>query len=153
MDKPPGAGYTWSMRVRWTGGQEATAYARNNTFTVGPPASFKATDPHPSAVEYLLGALGGDLTNGFQRNAEQRGVQLDALELALSGRLENPLVYLGVIGETGDPHLAEIGGTLYVSADAPPDVLQAVWQTTLERSPLANTLKRCITLSVELYVM
>ena len=149
-DQNAPAGYTWTARVRWVGDLESVVYARNHAFTVGQPASFKETDPHPSAIEYLLGALGGDLTNGFQICASQKGIQIDNMELRLSGRLNNALVYLGVIGEQGDPGFAEITGTLYASADADEAALQEIWQTTLARSPIANTLKHSIRISIEL---
>ena len=104
--------------MRWLGDAQSTVYVRNNAFTVGQPASFRDKDPHPSAVEYLLGALGADLTNGFQVHASRQGVQIDALEMSLSGSLENALVYAGVIGEVGEPAFREITGTLFVSADS-----------------------------------
>ncbi len=152
MTDSPGAGsgFTWSLRVRWNAAQVSTVYARNNAFIVGSPASFRDKDLHPSAIEYLLGALGADLTSGFQKNAQAEGITLDELEMALSGRLENPLVYVGVIGETGDPYVSEIDGTLYVSTDADEDLVRTVWQTTLERSPIANTLKRSAAIRIEL---
>jgi hypothetical protein len=59
-DLDAGGYHAWTARVRGTGGNQATAYARNQTFAVCGQASFKEVDPHPSAVEYLLGALGGD---------------------------------------------------------------------------------------------
>jgi hypothetical protein len=152
-EDPDGApAYAWTVRLRWTGA-ETTAYARNNAFTIGPPASFKPADPHPSAVEVLLGALGADLTHGFQSHAARAGIVVDALELALAGRLGNVLVYLGVIGEEGDPGFRHIGGTLYVSADADDAALWAVWQTTLERAPIYNTLKHAVTLDIKLQIM
>src|SRR4051812_30276407 len=145
--------YTWTLRLRWLGDLATTVYARNNAFTVGQPASFKATDPHPSAVEYLLGALGADLTNGFQIQASRAGITIDALECSLSGRLGNVLVFLGVIGEEGDPGFSQINGTLYVTADAEDAALQEIWQTTLTRSPIYNTLKPTVTVNVTLRVM
>ena len=148
-----GLDYTWTARVRWLGDAQSTVYARNNAFTVGQPASFKDKDPHPSAVEYLLGALGADLTNGFQLRASRRGVQLDAMELSLSGRLENTLVYAGVIGETGEPAFREITGTLFVSSDASEETLLDIWRITLQCSPTANTLKHAATISIELRVV
>jgi len=151
MDKSPAAGSSsaWSLRVRWNEGQSSTVYARNNAFTVGPPASFRDKDPYPSAIEYLLGALGADLVSGFQKNAASRGITIDALEMALTGRLENPLAYIGVIGETGEPYMSEVEGILYASINASEEVAQAAWQTTLERSPVANTLRRSATIRIE----
>jgi hypothetical protein len=147
------APYTWSVRVRGAGDQTASVYARNHAFRVGAPASFRPRDAHPSAVELLLGALGADLTNGFQAQAARAGITVDALELALSGHLGNALVYLGVVGETGSPAISHIRGTLYVSADADDALVQAAWRTTLARSPLYNTLNAAVALTVELQIL
>jgi hypothetical protein len=145
--------FTWTTRLRWLGDRATTVYARNNAFTVGPPASFTAGDPHPSAVEYLLGALGADLVNGFARHAARAGITVDALELSLAGGLGNALVYLGVNGEEGNPGVSRISGTLYVSAAAEDDALQQVWQTTLACAPIYNTIKPNVDLALELRVM
>jgi uncharacterized OsmC-like protein len=145
--------YTWTVRVQGAGDREAKVYARNHAFTVGQQASFDARDPHPSAVEYLLGALGGDLVSGFRAQAARQRVAVDAVELTLSGRLNNPLTHLGVVGETGHPGFEAITGTLYVSADAEAETLEAVWRAALERSPLFHTLTRCVTLSFTMQMM
>ena len=145
--------YTWTVRVERVGEQEAKVFSRNHVFVVGEQASFRETDPHPSALEYLLGALGGDLVRGFQIQAARQRVDVDALEVMLSGRLNNPLTHLGVVGETGHPGLESIQGTFYVSADADRSALEELWRTALERSPLFNTLRRSVELSLELRVM
>ena len=145
--------YTWTVRVERVGENEAKVYSRNHAFGIGEQASFRESDPQPSAVEYLLGALGGDLVRGFQVQAARQRVAVDALELMLSGRLNNPLAHLGVVGETGHPGLESIWGTLYVSTDADPAAVEEMWQAALDRSPLFNTLRRCVALSVELRVV
>jgi hypothetical protein len=145
--------YTWTSRVSWTGEGWATAYARNHAFTVGGQASFREADAHPDAVEYLLGALGGDLISGFASNATRRGVEVDAMEASIFGRLNNPLVFLGVVGESGHPGFETISCTLYVSADADEKILKEIWQTTLARSPLVNTLDRCVGLTLNLHAV
>lgn len=63
MSQAPGNpnNFRWSTRVRWLAGSTATVYARNNAFQIEQQASFKEADLHPSAVEYLLGAVGGEL--------------------------------------------------------------------------------------------
>jgi uncharacterized OsmC-like protein len=142
--------YAWTSRVSWTGEGGATAYARNHAFTVGGQASFREADAHPDAVEYLLGALAGDLISGFASHAARRGVEVDAMEASISGRLDNPLVFLGVVGESGHPGFQTISCTLYVSADADEKDLEEIWETTLARSPLANTLDRCVDLTLTL---
>jgi hypothetical protein len=136
--------------VSWVGEGLATAYTRNHAFTVGGQASFRETDAHPDAVEYLLGALGGDLISGFASYAARSGVEVDAMEASIFGRLNNPLTFLGVVGESGHPGFETISCTLYVSADADERLLEDIWQTTLARSPLVNTLDRCVGLTLNL---
>jgi hypothetical protein len=145
--------HTWTVRVERIGAKQAKAYTRNHAFVVGEQAGFEESDPHPSAVEYLLGALGGDLLRGFEAQAARRRVAVDALELRLSGRLNNPLTHLGVVGETGHPGLESIEGTLYASADAEEEVLAEMWKEVLSRSPLYDTLRRCAAVAIELRVM
>ena len=146
-------GHTWTSRVRWLCEDRATVYTRNHAFTVGGQASFRETDAHPDALEYLLGALGGDLISGFASHATRRGVEVDAMEASIFGRLNNPLVYLGVVGESGHPGFETISCTLYVSADTDEGLLKEVWQTTLARSPLVNTLDRCVDLTLNLHAV
>jgi hypothetical protein len=145
--------YAWTSRVSWTGEGWATAYTRNHAFTVSGQASFREADAHPDAVEYLLGALGGDLISGFASQATRRGVEVDAMEASIFGRLNNPLVLLGVVGESGHPGFETISCTLYVSADADEKILKEIWQTTLARSPLVNTLDRCVGLTLNLHAV
>ncbi len=154
MSQAPGNpnNFRWSTRVRWLAGSTATVYARNNAFQIEQQASFKEADPHPSAVEYLLGAVGGDIIAGFAGQAARAGVVLDALEVSVSGQLNNPLIYLGVIGETGHAGFETIDGKIYVSADTDEATLQQIWQTVQIRSPLLNTLRRCVTLNFELKI-
>jgi hypothetical protein len=147
------ADYAWTSRVSWMGESRATAYTRNHAFTVGGQASFREADAHPDAVEYLLGALGGDLISGFASHAARRGVEVDAMEASIFGRLNNPLVFLGVVGESGHPGFEEISCTLYVSADADKETLKEVWRTTLARSPLVSTLDRCVGLTLNLHTV
>lgn len=141
--------YSWVARVRFSGKNEATAYTGTHIFPIGKPASFTQT-AHPTAVDYLLGALGGDLVCGLQAIASRRGVTIDEMEARVSGRLNNPLVFLGVIGEQGHAGLEAITCTLYVSADVSEVVLQDLWHVALSRSPLVNTLQRCLDLSLSL---
>jgi hypothetical protein len=122
-------------------------------FTICGQASFKETDPHPSAIEYLLGILGGDLLSGFSVQAGRRSILIYALEATVAGRLNNPLVHLGVIGEQGHAGLEAISGTVYVSADAESLEIQQVWEETLLRSPLVQTLERAVTLSLAIQLV
>jgi len=144
--------HVWSLRVEGTENREAKVYSGKHAFSIGRPASFADDDDQPSAVEYLLGALGGDIVTGFRLQAGKQGVQVDGLELIVSGRLGNPLVSLGVIGAEGKPGFESISATLYVSAEADGPTLQRVWRSTLAISPIVTTLEGCVALALDLRV-
>ena len=140
----------WVVRARRTSPTQARVYARNHVFAVGAQASLRDRDEHPSAIEYLLGALAGDLLRGFEAQAERRGVLVEAGEVHLQARLNNVLFQLGVVGESGHAALESVSGTLYVSTDASETVLDELWSVTLERSPLYQTLARCAEMDIRL---
>lgn len=145
--------FFWNTRISWQERARSTVYARNNSFGVERQASFKEADAFPAAVEYFLGALGADLVAGFERQANQFQVSLEALEISLKGRLHNPLVFLGVVGEeAGYAGFDLIEGRVYVTAEAEEARLRQIWELVQLRSPLLNTLQRCegLTLRLEL---
>ncbi len=127
---------------------QARAYVRNHSFTVGQPASFDTTDQAPSALEFLMAALGGCLAVGFQWRASRRGIGVRNLEVSLRASCDNILVFLGV-EDGGNPGLKAIEGSLYVDADLEDDVLQALWEETVIRSPLAQSLLRGVPVQIE----
>jgi hypothetical protein len=104
----------------------------------------------PSALDYLMSALAADLLGGIGREASRAGVAVEDAELSLAARLDNPLVALGVEGETGTPALASVTGTLYVSANADAETLTSLWGRALAHAPVYSTLSRCASLRVEL---
>ena len=140
--------FSWTARVRWTEGMQARAYVRNHSFTVGQPASFDTTDAAPSALEFLMAALGGCLAVGFQWRASRRGAAVRNLEISLRASCDNILVFLGV-EDGGHPGLKAIEGNLYVDADLEDEALQALWEETVIRSPLAQSLLRGVTVRIE----
>lgn len=140
--------FSWSARIRWTEGMQAKVFIRNHSFNVGQPASFDTQDVAPSAVEYLLAAIGGCLTVGFQWRASRRGIAVRNLEVSLQAQADNILVFLG-LEEQGHPGMQKIDGRLYVDADGDDDVLQELWQETLTRSPLTQSLIRQVPVQVE----
>jgi uncharacterized OsmC-like protein len=133
--------YRWQCRVRWAGSLQTQVYCRNHTWNVGQPASFDVEDAAPSAVEYVLGALGSCLAMGFQIHASRQGIRIDELELSLGGQIDNIYVFLG-IEQAGHSGFHHITGTLYVRSDADAEVLQDLWQHTLAVSPVTQTLTR-----------
>src|SRR5690606_23069420 len=114
--------HVWQTRVRWAGGMLAKAGVRNHALAVGQPASFDTEDQAPSAIEYLLTALGGALVTGLQWRLSRRGIEVRHLEAVVKGRAEGILTFLGV-EQDGHPGLSTLSVTVYADADAEPQVL------------------------------
>jgi uncharacterized OsmC-like protein len=138
--------FLWTVRVRADTSRTLTVHARNHAFPAGEALSFRPANDHPSALELMLGAFAADLTATFRSLAAKNRLTLDALEFSATCQLNNPLIHVGVIGETGHPGVERIEATLYVSSDEDESELAALWAATLERSPLYNTLCRSVQL-------
>ncbi len=131
--------YVWRTRVGWNGGMLTKVFCRNHSWSAGQPASFDLKDDAPSAVEYLLGALGSCLAMGFQIRASRRNVEIEQVEISLNGKIDNIFVFLG--SETnGHSGFKAISGEAYVKSDAAPELLEQLWRETLAASPVLNTL-------------
>ena len=150
-DKAKARDYAWRARVRSTAPREATVYARNFSWQIGQPASFEESDAHPSAVEALLGALAADVMNGLATRCGQRGLAIDELESNVNGRLENVLAHVGL--EDGDPSIAKIELTVFVTSASAESDLRAEFDETLRRSPLFATLAKACTITPRLAVI
>lgn len=145
--------FVWTARVTAEARDRASVYARRHRFDVGKPLDFDAESESVSALEYVLGALGADVLNGLRAAARRRHLDLDGAEATVEGRLDNPLVHLGVVGEDGHPGIAEARVKVYASSPDPEEAVRAAWTDALERSPLVHTLRVCVDLSLELHVV
>lgn len=123
-----------------TGG--VTLYARKDKISIGRGWSFDIADPRLSGAETLLGALASDVIGLFARLAAERRLGVDEVEAKLTAELASPLALLGVVGATGEPWYEAIRLRAYVGGSADPQSLSEVWDETLRRAPLYNTLRR-----------
>ena len=138
----------WTLRVTAVQPVGSTARARRHSFAIGVPLSFDAEYGAITALEYLLGALGADLVGGIQTVARRRRVEIDDIEVVVHGVLHNPMVYLRVIGESGDAGLQAITARVYISSLEDEARVRAVWAEVLETSPIANTLTKAVKLDL-----
>lgn len=150
-DKEQAREYEWRTRVRHRGVLRSTVYCRNFQFDVGQPASFEERDEHPSAVEYVLGALGGALAVGFATECGKAGLDVDDIEITVRGKLTNVLAHLGL--EQGDPSFSKIEVKCFVSTFADEGAVRQAWTLTMERSPLVATLNKACELQLKLAVV
>ena len=145
--------HTWSLRITATEGDQATVFARQHRFRVGAPVHFDRAYGAVSALEYVLGALGADLVNELQILARKRRVVIDQLEAVVVGELNNPLMYLGVIGESGHPGVERVRIKVYLASPEEEATIQRLWQEMLDRSPLVRTFQAAVQLELSLQVM
>jgi len=140
--------YEWRLRSRSTGHLKSTVYSRNFSFDVGQPASFEERDSHPCAVEYLFGALAGSLATAFSTECAKENLEVDDIEISLSGSLHNILAHIGI--EEGDPSIDRIDLKCFASTFDDEEKVKAVWKRTIERSPVAATLSKAVQLNLKL---
>ncbi len=117
------------------------------------PDLAETKDDGITALEYVLGAIGADVVYGLQALARKRRVEVDHVEAVVEGELNNPLTYLGVVGESGHPGLERVSVKVYVASVAAEEEIQRVWQEMLSRSPLVRTLQPAIRLELSLQVV
>ena len=145
-------GYKWQVRVQCGESLTTKVHSRNHTFVVGQPADFSPKVDAPSAIDYLLGALASDLAVGFKAQASRRNIEIDHLEVSIKAGLENVLFHLELEDE-GSPRIKEITGALYVSSPADEDRLGKLWGSTLERSPIYQTLNQSIKINIQFSIV
>ena len=150
-DKEDARQYQWRLRARATGHLKSTVYARNFSFEVGQTASFEEKDSHPCALEYLFGALAGALTTGFASECARAGLEVDDIEISLSGSLNNILAHMGL--EEGDPSVKTVELKCFASTFDDEEKVKEAWQRTVDRSPLAATLQKAVELQLKLVII
>ena len=140
---------TMSLRVTATARASAHVWSGRRHFSIGRPVEFDDASPHVSALEYALGAVGGEIVNGLREFAHRRRIEIDAIEALVSGDLNHALTYLEVVGETRPPRLGRIVVKLFVSA-SDETAIRALFPELLDRLPLTCTLRSAVGLTTEL---
>jgi hypothetical protein len=139
-----------SCELRALGAGEARVrlVTRNLSFQAERQVGLDPAAAYPAALDLLVGALAADLLIGFGREASRAGTPLHDAELRLEAQLENPLVALAVVGETGSPALSRVRGTLFVSTDADEPSLRALWEQACAHAPVFATLRTSATIDI-----
>lgn len=145
-------GYQWRVRVSSMEGLQAKVHSRNHTFVVGQPAEFSAQVEAPSAVDHLLASLSSCIVVGFKSHSSRRNIIIDHMEMSLAGKLDNVLYHME-IEDTGSPRITEIKGTFYTTSPNDEAELREAWETTLDRSPIYQTLKDSMKIDLDFSVV
>jgi hypothetical protein len=142
---------TISLRVTAPERDVARVSTGRRQFTIGRPLEFDDASPRIAAVEYALGAIGGEVVNGFRVFADRRRLVVDAAEAIVTCELANGLAYLEVVGEETPPTIRRIHIKVFVATpDA--DAAKSLFAYVLERLPLVCTLRATTELVIELIV-
>lgn len=143
----------WDIRAHSTARDSVQVYARQHAFRVGAPIHFDVEYGEITALEYVLGALAADVVGSFRALAHKRRLDVDQVEALVHGDLQNPLMYLGVVGEQGDPGIERLALKCYVSSLDDEEDVKRVWEEALARSPLARTFTEAGTLEISMQVI
>jgi hypothetical protein len=143
---------TISLRVTAPGPAIARVSVGRRHFSIGRPVEFDDASPHVAALEYALGAVGGEVVNGLREFARRRRLALDGVEALVTGELEAGLAYLEVIGESGRPRIRRLAIKVFV-ASVDVQATRALFEETIQRLPLVSTLREALDLEVELVQM
>jgi uncharacterized OsmC-like protein/TusA-related sulfurtransferase len=150
-DKKKAKEYEWRLRTRATGSLKSTVYCRNFSFDVGQAASFEEKDQHPSAIEYLVGALSASLSTSFSTESLKAGLDVDDVEITARCKLNNDLAHLGI--EEGDPSISTINIKCFITSMDHKDKVMAVWDDVVKRSPLYTTLIKSTEINIKVNVV
>jgi hypothetical protein len=93
------------------------------------------------------------MVNGFRALARKRQVEVDHVEAVVEGELNNPLTYLGVVGESGHPGLERVSVKVYIASLATEEEIRRVWQEMLARSPLVQTFQPVIRFELSMQIV
>lgn len=138
----------WNLRIVAEGREPATIYVRKHQFRVGVPLQFDPEYKYITSLEYALSALAADVVGGLQVISHRRRLKLDNIEAVVSGELNNPMTYLGVVGETGNPGIEQVSMIVYISSIARKEDIEQIWEEMLQKSPLVQTLKQVVKLNI-----
>jgi hypothetical protein len=140
---------TISLRVTAPGPAAARVSVGRRQFSIGRPIEFDDASPHVAAIEYALGAVGGEVVNGLREFARRRRLAIDGVEALVTGELQDGLVYLEVIGESGRPRIRRIAIRVFVTS-MDERATRAMFDEMIERLPLVSTLREALDLTVDL---
>ena len=149
MDDPPSTALV-SVRSTYRGKEGTVTVARAHEVARASGVSFDSKEPLPTSLELFLAAVAADVLGAFGRLAIQRRLPLDEAEAVLKATLADPLAFLGVFGAPGIPRVAALHLKLHLGTPAPRHAVHAAWDEAVRRSPLLNTLRPSLDLTLDL---
>ncbi len=133
----------FKARVRVTDLGPARGQSRSHQLELSSVLGLGVDDSAPAVIDFLLDALGSEILLVFRELLRRNALPFEHSEIQLRARLHNPLVALGVVGETGSPGLASIDAVCHLTAlfpDADSRRAEECWSQALARSVILASL-------------
>jgi hypothetical protein len=143
---------TCELRIASSNENSAAVYIRQRRLEIGQPLGFDEKYSGISALEAFSGAFAVDIINGLLLRARKRRIQIDQIEGLVKLWLGNPLTFLEVVGEEGDPSIEALFLQLYVSTFEMEPLVKALLDETLAHSPLFLTLRKAAIVRVNFQI-
>lgn len=117
---------------------KTTVEAREFEFVVDEPAALGGTNSGPNPVEYLIGAWAGCLNVVVHTVSDERGIDIDGVEIDIHGDLD-PRKFLGAVDDVRAGY-QELDVQIEVESDADQETLDALAAAVEERCPVGDTI-------------
>ncbi|WP_456394860.1 OsmC family protein [Thermococcus sp.] len=140
--------WTFYITGKSLSGTKLLAKVRDFEVLVDEPEEIGGTNEAPNPVEYLLVALAGCLNVTIRGIAEEKGIPVESLELALTGKL-NPAKFQG-LSEEGRAGFTEVTVSVYLKTDAPREKIEELLKEVEERCPVTDNLKNSTPVKIEI---
>jgi hypothetical protein len=145
--------YTWTVRISAATPDHLTANVRSHRLTLGVPISFDSAYGVVTSLEHFLAAVGSDILGGLFIRAKRKRLEIYNAEATIDCSLNNPLTFLDVVGEEGSPGIKRLSMIVYISTFAAESEIQQLWEDTLRKSPMVQTLQKALTLDLSYKVV
>lgn len=157
--EPKEASAAYAVRTEW---ESATRFAvstqpmrlggrrvaRSFSWKLDEPRQLLGSNHAANPQELLLSGVAGCIGIAFVMGATARGVQIESLEIELSGELDLR-GFLG-LGDGASPGFAGLSYVMRVAADAPLALLKELCRDAIAHSPNAQTILNAVPIEGEL---
>lgn len=138
----------FSATVRWLGGYRTEADLAGAVVVCGDePTELAGTGTGPSPEDMLLAAVGQCLVVGLAGSAAARGIEIDGLEVEVSGVVNLTAAY-GV--EPGSPGFQAVEIVVRLESGTERAELEELVQHALALAPIPNTVQRPVPVTARL---
>ncbi|MGY1633723.1 OsmC family protein [Geodermatophilus sp. SYSU D01186] len=141
----------WTATTHWRHGFRSEAVIRSHTIAMDEPTHLGGTDTAPNMVEVVLGAYGCCLTTGFVAQAGLLGIDLERVDIQLSGDLDLRVFFGLLPPEEVSPGYTEVRALITLTAPgAAEEELRRLHSAVVATSPVGSIISRPVRVVTQL---